>query len=293
MACGYFTLFVNTDSASDAGGGQDFDWVRFAQTEIRHLQVVELLEASLAEAEQMVSEVKSRSIGGTLLPFTSAAKRAAEQRIQATAALAAIHRRIHEERRALEANEHALHEALHEWLMVHDAEYAVSAEVDLLCESIEASLSPMREALVELLARYGSTRNEIAVSFDHETGSLSLAALASVERLVATYDDLLTLQNRFGSRLERLKGLVEETFLSDVQLRLFDQALPPDCRAEMDYATLRANFEAGADQIRAALDQLRQYAGEVSGRHVIMEKKLYEYRETRWQAHLSAVREAL
>lgn len=272
---------------------QPFDWMPFAQTEIRHLQVIELLESSLEEAERLVNEKRSSASPGAFLTFPFASKRALEQREIAEASLAAIRRRIHEERRALLANEHSLHEALHEWLILHDSEYAVSAELDILFERIDASIVPLVNQLTSLLAHYGAIRNEIAISYDHKTGSLSPSAMASLERLVGSYEGLIESTRIFSCRLGRVNELVEGTMFQGFQQCLFNQAVPPECRINMDFIQLQSNFEAGADQVRHALHQLREYARSAKEEYNMKEKILYKYRETRWQKHLAAMRETL
>lgn len=269
----------------------NFDWANFAQVELRHRQSLHMLREAVVEAERTEKATRPAKLCDALNVFSAAARRNTEERRSALETLANIDRRIKEEQLALFEIEHRLHDALHAWLMESDPEYKKSAEIDGLCQSLGAHITPIANRLAELLCRYGATRNEIAISYNHELEAMSPAAHASLSRLIDSYTHIVEAGHIFTRDLDRLNALVSGTMFERLKLCQFTKAVAPDCHAKMTYVELRANFEAGADQARAALEQLRDYVGAIESVNARKACILFEYRAAKWRAYLQEIRE--
>lgn len=272
--------------AHTKNGDQVAGWSHFAQVELQHRQIVSLLESTVDEERAIVQkavEAKRR----TLIPFAGAAKKLGEERRDAEAKLEHLRLRIAEEHNVIVVNRHHIHTAMHEWLLEHDPEYAKSAEIERLCGHIHAEIRPLASMLIDLLSRYGATRNEIAVGYDARTQTLSTVALAALDRLIHAYDLLMDAQRSFAGHIECLNAIATGTIFNAMRLYMFEQIVPPDCRRGMDYAALHANFEAGSDKVRAAIAQLLEYLGPIDTTPTMMGNILFNYRDELWKQYLA------
>ena len=254
-----------------------------------HRQVNELLEASLADAETDL-HAAAHHFGHTLFPFATASKRAAEARCRAANSVAEIRKRLAETNRVMKANEKELHEHLHAWLGATDEHYRLSFEVEHRYREITAAVEPLEKLFVELLARYGATRNEIGISYNKATGALSPDGRASVDRLVASYDSILKAETIFADKLTRLNALVERSIFKELMLPVLTLTVVPDCRPGMEYSELRAHFEIGAEQAAAAIGEIKKYIGRIK---VVEDTEraaiLYRYRDAEWKRCLAGL----
>lgn len=261
-------------------------WSHYAQVELQHRQIATLLE-STAEDERAIVKKTTEDKRRTLIPFVGVAKKLVDERRDAEAKLERLRLRIAEEHRVIVDNRHHIHTAMHAWLLEHDAEYAKSAEIERLCGHINEEIRPLASMLIDLLSRYGSTRNEIAVGYDGRTRTLSTVALAALDRLIHAYDLLMDAQRSFAGHIECLNELAAGGIFSDMRLYMFEQIVPPDCRRGMDYAALYANFEAGSDKVRAAIAQLLEYLGPIETTPTMMGNILFNYRDELWKQYLA------
>lgn len=264
----------------------EIEWTHFAQIELRHRQVMNQLETTAKEDREVVEHAREQR-RHTLIPFAPAAKKIAEEQRRAEAELENVRHLIVEEHHTLVDNQHHIHDALHGWLLEHDPDYRKSAEIERLRNRIHDDIRPLASLLVDLLARYGATRNEIAVSYDNSTHTLSAVALAALDRLVHSYELLREAQSRMAMRVEALNDLVNDSLFASMKLSMFEQILPPDCRRGMDYPELHANFEAGAVRVREAIGRLEEYFGAIETTPTMMGNILYNYRDELWKQYLA------
>ena len=276
-----------SDMMAEAGDHADLETLgHLAQVELQHRQAIAVLEATAIEKQQ---EIRNRAAPRrkTLIPFSGFGKKADAPDQYAETELEAIRLRIAEERKHTVDCEHQVHRLLHTWLLLNDAEYQKSAEIEKRFSEIHADIEPLVGALVDLLSRYGSTRNEIAVSYDKDAQMLSTVSLAALDRLVYSYELLLEEQNKFGYKIECLNALVDTPLYRDMKLSQFNQLLPPDCRRGMDYTTLRANFEQGAAKVKEAIRLLQDYIGRIDTLPGEMSNVLFEYRDALWHRYIA------
>lgn len=262
----------------------EFDWDHYAQVELRHRMAMEAMEASLHDAQAVVTdEVRTGWLGlVTRIPFGKKDRVAHEA---AVTVMPEIRKRLIEEREALRMNELSRHAALHRWLLAQDAAYGRSVEFDAIYAQIAVCAEELLRRLTDLLARYGHARTEIAISFDHRTGHLSEAALASVDRLIASYSGLYRFQDMLRVQLDRLNALAEGTMFLGLKLCRFDQVQPPECRHGVRYAELHEALLAGVAGVQAAITQLDNHLRSIRNKSVV-DRILREYRDEVWAAYL-------
>lgn len=264
-----------------------FDWSRFVQVELRHRQIKESLTVLLADARAEIDAASALKIGKLRVPFAVPATRAATARSKARASIREIQTRLEETDRALAANEEELHARLHEWLSETDAHYRVSFEVEDRYREIAKAIESLQKLFADLLARYGSTRNEIGVSYNPTTGKLSPAALASVERLVASYQTLMKAETVLAEKLTELNAMVERSMFKELMLPMFNLAVTPDIRPGMEYAELREHFEKSAAEAKDAIEKVSGYLNSIKTVDTNREEILRRYRAQKWEKHLA------
>lgn len=267
-------------------GDTEAGWAHFAQVEMQHRQIIALLESTAEDTREIVKkavEDKRR----TLIPFAGAAKKITGERRDAETKLEQLRQRIAEERNLIVENQHRIHTAMHAWLIDHDPEYARSTEIENISHRLHEGIRPLASLLIDMLSRYGATRNEIAVAYDARTQTLSTVALAALDRLIHSYDLLMGAQRDFAGGIACLNELVAGNIFSDMRLYMFEQIVPPNCRRGMDYATLHANFEEGSDKVRGAIAQLLEYLGPIETSPTMMGNILFNYRDALWKQYLA------
>lgn len=244
------------------------------------------MDASMAEVQSVaMEEVRTGWLG--LITRNPFGKKPEHTQAQAQVLLPEIRKRVQEERAVLRMNELSRHCAIHAWLMEHDAIYAKSAEFDAIYAKIGACIDDLRARLEALLAQSGHTRTEIAIAFDHRTGTLSDASLASVDRLIDAYSSLYQLQDMLCVQLDKLNALAEGAMFMELKLCRFTQVQPPECRDGITYAALSESLHKGTLAVYSALEQLNAYIRSIKHKESL-DRILREYRDAVWADYLSS-----
>lgn len=262
------------------------EWTHFARVEMRHGEIVSLLEATAEEERTIVKNAASvRRL--TLIPFSGAAKKLAEEKHHAEEELENVRRRLAEEYKTLSDNEQSRHSMMHDWLIQYDPVYRKSGEIERRLNCIRADITTLNGLLVEMRSRYGAANNEFAVSFDHRNHALSDVSLAALDGLMHAYERLDEHQRRFTADIAGLNSLVDGTIYRELKLGSFKPISPPDCRKGLTYPMLHANFEAGAKEVTGAIEQLAEEFESAAPTSALMETIRFKYRETLWKQYVA------
>src|SRR5882672_4170273 len=84
------------------------EWAHFARVEMRHQEIIALLEAT-AEEERVIMKNVSTARRLTLIPFTGAAKKLADEKHHAEEEFEHVRQRLAEENKVISDNEQNLH----------------------------------------------------------------------------------------------------------------------------------------------------------------------------------------
>lgn len=269
---------------------EDFNWMRYVQTELRLRQIKDELEAILKEVENRNSSAQPEphqppKRGWTRLFGENISKpRPASESASIDPLL--VRKRLAEVEAGMVENNRELHSKLHQWLSLTDERYRLSAEIERRHHEIAEAIEPMPLQFQELRTRYGCARTEIGVAYEQETGTLSHTGQASVDRLVASYDNLIVSEERLVDRLNLLNKMLDGSIFVRLRLPEYRRAIPPDCRPGMPYGEMRANFEKGAEQINRVIYDLENYVLRLRRADYDREEILREYREAEWRRRL-------
>lgn len=259
----------------------------YAQKTLQHRQVIAVLEATEAEKREAIRDAEAANRRN---PFRLVLGRKADKSLRSLETdLEFLLLRVAEERRSIVDGDHQVHSILHVWLSAHDPEYRKASEIEKRFSALHSDIEPLVSALVDLLSRFGATRNEIAVSYDGRSGLLSMVSLGALDRLIHSYEILIEAQKAFGLKLVELNDLVDGPIFSRLKLEMFNQLIPPDCRRGMDYATLRANLDEGAAKVKEAIRLLQNHVGRIETLPGEMNTLLFEYREALWRRYIGAL----
>lgn len=256
---------------------------RCAQQELQRRQTLSILEATVEEKRSALRTAEEFRRRNPFRQVFAKPLKAVETELEF------ILMRVAEERRRLVDGDHQVHSVLHVWLSAHDPEYRKAAEIEKRFGALHSEIGPLVSALIDLLSRYGATRNEIAVSYDAHAGMLSVVSLGALDRLIHSYEVLIEAQKAFGIKLVELNDLVDGPIFSRLKLEMFNQLIPPDCRSGMDYATLRANLDEGAAKVKEAIRLLQNHVGRIEALPGEMSSILFEYREGIWRRYITAL----
>lgn len=256
-----------------------------AQMEIHRRLAISVLESMAQEKMRQLEELGPAKRTVTIFALFGEKKQADRKTLQTE--LDSIRLRLAQERKHIVDAEHDIHHILHEWLIAHDEEYRQSAHIEKDFLGLRSDVEQLAGSLIDLLSRYGSTRNEIAVAYDTDAKMLSLVALSALERLTYSHELLTEAQTRFSGKIECLNRLLESPIYRELKLSQFNQLLPPDCRRGMDYTRLRENFENGAQLVKSAIDQLQDYIGKIDSVPTEMNNTLYNYRYQLWHEYIT------
>jgi hypothetical protein len=262
------------------------EWSHFARVEMRHGEIVTLLEAT-AEEERAIMKNAGSARRLTLIPFSGAAKKLAEEKHHAEEELENVRRRLAEEHKVLSDNEQLRHTMMHDWLIQHDPVYRKSGEIERRLNGIRADITTLTGLLVDMRSRYGAANNELAVSFDHRNHTLSDVSLAALEGLMHAYERLDEQQRRFTADIAGLDSLVDGTMYREFKLGSFRPIAPPDCRKGMSYPEMHANFEVGAKEVTQAIDRLSEDFDAAAPTSALMETIRFKYRDSLWKQYLA------
>ena len=269
---------------------EEFNWMRYVQTELRLRQIKEELESILKEVELApkhdLVEHDAHKHGWTKLFGHRHKDHAHDHRHSSEIDPALVRKRITEVDTSLDENHRELHSKLHQYLSLTDDRYRVSAEVERKHRDVAETIAPMPAQFLEMRTRYGCARAEIGVAYDQEHGVLSDTGQASVDRLVASYDALIDSEEKLVNRLNALNTLLEGSIFVRMRLPEFRMVIPPDCRPGMPYSEMRANFEKGAEQVNRAIHDLENYVTRLHRVDYDRDEILREYREAEWRRRL-------
>ena len=172
---------------------------------------------------------------------------------------------------------------------MHDAHYRLAAEVKSRYDALATAIAPMQGLFEDMRRRYGEARNEIGIAYDKASGRLSAVGQASVDRLVASYANLMEGEEFLVAKVNSLNSLVNGTMFVRMRLAEFQRCIAPVCSPGMDYTVMRANFEAGAEQVNAAIDALELYVAKIKRVDYDRDEILREFREAEWRRRLFAM----
>lgn len=262
------------------------EWSHFARVEMRHGEIVSLLEAT-AEEERSILKNASAARRITLIPFSGASKKLAEEKHHAEEELENVRRRLAEEHKVLSDNEQHRHAMMHDWLIRHDPVYRKSGDIERRLTGIREDITTLTGLLVDMRSRYGAANNELAVSFDHRNHALSDVSLAALDGLMHAHERLDERQRRFTADIAGLNSLVDGTIYRELKVGAYQPIAPPDCRKGMGYPELHANFEAGAKEVTRAIGQLAEDFDAAAPTSALMETIRFRYRDSLWKQYLA------
>lgn len=271
---------MNTTNPSSG----DFNWAHYVQVELHQLKIKESLEATLEEAQAQPPPKETSKLQSLLSrPRANAESRESEETVKN------VRQRLIEVERMRESNHKELHARLHAWLNSRDPHYRLAAEVKARYDALALAIAPMQGLFEDMRRRYGEARNEIGIAYDRTTGKLSPIAQASVDRLVASYANLMDAEEFLVAKINSLNTLVNGTMFVRMRLAEFQRCIAPVCSPGMEYSVMRANFERGAEQVNTAIDSLELYVAKIKRVDYDRDEILREFREAEWRRRLFAM----
>lgn len=266
----------------------DFNWGHYVQVELHQLKIRESLESTLHDAEAEIVAAQSKPEEHTRFSFMSRPQPKPDTH-NAEAMVLNVKHRLTEVQKTLDDNHKELHSRLHAWLNAHDPHYRLAAEVKSRYDALALAIAPMQGLFEDMRRRYGEARNEIGIAYDKNTGRLSPIGQASVDRLVASYANLIDAEEFLVAKVNSLNALVNGTMFMRMRLAEFQRCIAPVCSPGMEYSVMRANFEKGAEQVNAAIDSLELYVAKIRRVDYDRDEILREYREAEWRRRLFAM----